>query len=526
MLLPAISSHAQSFTSEILRVLSFHTPVLYLFDRHPSNFNSEIRDGFITVQEFYWQPVQSRTVAQQAFSFSERGSGLAQVWIVAGAERRSQASGTVLEPLTILICSFDTVKIMRDFPTPQDTTSYCELANTSEHFLANELSGKRVESEVQLSTTEYSRFSSASYTIDARNRWIQLSRDDAVELTSSIRDRSQVAIQVDVARRASNRAEANFSYSLETPLPVDWFFVRELEDNEGVTPTELQPFDPHFLSTDWNGPSIDRVRQELNPTYELLMTAFNRTYIPEQLQLLRGGNWPRVELHYVNGNAVQRIRLATHRYFFQQYTYQFAHELGHVLTNWEDTPSRDYKWFEETLAELASAYVIRKFSQSAPNASFTASSWDAYFDLIYDEYDKDLQSNYGIASTDKLTTWFAEHEPAMRASSVIRALNWGVAREMFSFFLTDTSAWEAAGYINRWDVSQNATIYAYLESWRQVLKANEVSDAVIDHMLSILPPERASSKPPKLVHDVAGLPLNPVIDEMDLSTTRGAQPEQ
>ena len=47
------------------------------------------------------------------------------------------------------------------------------------------------------------------------------------------------------------------------------------------------------------------------------------------------------------------------QYRGSQYIYQYAHELAHVLANWEDGGGHRFGWFGETLSELASLHALR-----------------------------------------------------------------------------------------------------------------------------------------------------------------------
>ncbi|MDG1670574.1 MAG: hypothetical protein P8H96_06890, partial [Akkermansiaceae bacterium] len=59
-------------------------------------------------------------------------------------------------------------------------------------------------------------------------------------------------------------------------------------------------------------------------------------------------------------NARQEIvvKLDTHKTYWSQYAYQWAHELCHVLCGFRED-GRENKWFEETLCELSSLFCMR-----------------------------------------------------------------------------------------------------------------------------------------------------------------------
>ncbi|MCP6756902.1 hypothetical protein NL533_35270, partial [Klebsiella pneumoniae] len=56
------------------------------------------------------------------------------------------------------------------------------------------------------------------------------------------------------------------------------------------------------------------------------------------------------------------LKLDTSNTFWSQYAYQFAHEFCHVLCGYrEDDPGT--QWFEETLCETASLFVLRAMAR-------------------------------------------------------------------------------------------------------------------------------------------------------------------
>ena len=59
------------------------------------------------------------------------------------------------------------------------------------------------------------------------------------------------------------------------------------------------------------------------------------------------------------------IELSTAHEFLPDYIRQFAHEYGHVLSNYYTNRSGANKWFEEVISEMAALTVLLEFQRAA-----------------------------------------------------------------------------------------------------------------------------------------------------------------
>src|SRR5262245_37397186 len=58
-----------------------------------------------------------------------------------------------------------------------------------------------------------------------------------------------------------------------------------------------------------------------------------------------------------------RVKLNVQDRRWAQFAFQFGHELGHVVCGFEDYPNPN-AWFEETLCEVASLFVLGRMAES------------------------------------------------------------------------------------------------------------------------------------------------------------------
>ena len=222
--------------------------------------------------------------------------------------------------------------------------------------------------------------------------------------------------------------------------------------------------------SNFNGPTHARVKEILTPVETLLTEVFARTP-GRSIEVYVRPEGPKVDLV----NNVQRIGLSAQEHFYMQYAYQFAHEMGHVHTNWQDSRARQFKWFEETISELASVYVIRIFAETRPYGVFTREQWLAYVETVRTNQADQRFDRFGIGPNTPPRYWFPKVSRRLAYDSLIRELNGGIAFEILPHVLERPHLWQAFAYLNQWDTSRDKDFRAYLNSWGRTLARNEQS---------------------------------------------------
>ena len=273
--------------------------------------------------------------------------------------------------------------------------------------------------------------------------------------------------------------------SLDVPIGKYLGYNQRLILNYDARFTE---FDPLFETQNWGGPTTEDVKAALQPVFDLMWRDFNKTAINEKISIFRGGSNPYISTARRGGVLFQRIRLSVEGAYYQQYVYQFAHELGHLLTNYEERSNSQFNWLDETFAELASAYVIMKFANESPYQQFDGLSWAAYFNAIYESHNYELERNYTIYSDSKAVEWLDENiMNALEHNCCYRELNWGVARELLPHFLADPNMWQSVGQMNKWDERVNENLDEYLDDWYWKVKDLPSGRKFIDLMRTVIP---------------------------------------
>ena len=219
--------------------------------------------------------------------------------------------------------------------------------------------------------------------------------------------------------------------------------------------------------SDFQGPAHHYIESQLQPALQVLTEAFGREPgFP--IEVYRRWDTPRVDL--VSG--VQRLGITASEGYWMQYSYQFAHEVGHILTNWQQSQNYRYKWFEETLAELASLYVLTVYAQDSPYDFYTGQQWAAYLASVRQQQERDRHTQFGLAADAAALSWYSRFRPQMEENPTIRSLNFGIAFELLPHFVQDPDLWKACGYLNQWDTSSNHNFRDYLKSWTLTLARN------------------------------------------------------
>jgi len=192
---------------------------------------------------------------------------------------------------------------------------------------------------------------------------------------------------------------------------------------------------------------------------------------------LRVARWSRVPRVFYDRRPY-RIRLSARDCLWCQYVYQFAHELCHVMTNFDRHRSRRHRWFDESLCELASLFVLHRLAaawvEEPPAAVAGATAYAPHFAT----YAADTAGQYPRVRRADLPRWLGDNAAALSRSRYQRKLNGTAAVALLRPFLENPSLWRDCRWLNRWDPAADATFADYLHSWSACLRANAIEPRV------------------------------------------------
>ena len=146
------------------------------------------------------------------------------------------------------------------------------------------------------------------------------------------------------------------------------------------------------------GTSLRAIRGVLTSAAEVLLAGFGS--VPDAA--IHVAPWRRNPRVFHDRRPYQ-VRLSARDTYWCQYVYQFAHELCHVMINFDRHRAHKHRWFGEALCELASLFVLHRlaaaWAEGPPDGVANAAAFAPNF------------TTYALRVT-------ARHAPARRSAGV------------------------------------------------------------------------------------------------------------
>ncbi len=213
----------------------------------------------------------------------------------------------------------------------------------------------------------------------------------------------------------------------------------------------------------WNAASLRSVREVLNSARKELLDAFGR---PPDASI-RVAWWSQDPRVFFDRRPYE-IRVNARDTHWCQYVYQFSHELCHVMTHFDRYKEHRHKWFEESLCEMASLFVLHRLAQGwagHPPDILGASGFAPH----HATYAERIEEKHRLPPGRDLARWLDANIEAMEANSLRRELNAVVAVALLDRFRDEPSLWGDCGWLNHWDARMDRTFSEYLDSWAACL---------------------------------------------------------
>ena len=159
------------------------------------------------------------------------------------------------------------------------------------------------------------------------------------------------------------------------------------------------------------------------------------------------------------------LRLDTQNTFWCQYAYQFAHEFCHVLCGFDE----DYqgnKWFEETVCETASLFVMRTMAKAwADDPPYD--HWKDYRHAIRNYTDNVIAKREAVMEIYEkgLGGFYLAHREELEVSSGRRDLNGAMSIVLLRLFEQQPEQWGAMRWLNNAPSPKGETFQQYLQRW-------------------------------------------------------------
>jgi len=168
---------------------------------------------------------------------------------------------------------------------------------------------------------------------------------------------------------------------------------------------------------------------------------------------------------YRRGAAGQYlVRLDTGGTFWSQYAYQFSHELCHILCKY-DEDDHHQKWFEESLCELASLYVLRRMSKNWKTEP-PYPNWKSY-SVQLNKYAEERIATAQLPKEKTFDQWYGENAADLNKNAVDRERNTVVAVALLDLFEKAPESWESVQWLNTAKLSKLHSFKDYLQFWQR-----------------------------------------------------------
>ena len=240
---------------------------------------------------------------------------------------------------------------------------------------------------------------------------------------------------------------------------------------------ETQKTSPLIVENgNWGAVSLRAIHGVVESAYALLVEAFEK----EPEDVIHITPWNQEYPLVVHDRRPYQMYLCARDSYWSQYVYQFSRELCRILTNFDRAGQHRHKWFEESLCELSSLFVLHRlaetWAESPPAGVFEA----ADFAPNHREYAEYVEAEYIISSGEDVSGWLAENISVLETSPAESKLNGVVAAALLDRFREDPSLWGECGWLNHWDPEGDETFPDYLDSWSGCLSANGISSRAPD----------------------------------------------
>lgn len=211
------------------------------------------------------------------------------------------------------------------------------------------------------------------------------------------------------------------------------------------------------------GASEDDIRAVCDSTAKQLWRHFP-DYDLEPFVVTRGKSGP-IVLFQRNDAKEIVLRLDTSDTFWSQYAYQFGHEFCHILAGFKAGDPGNL-WFEETLCEMASLYVLRGMARDWKDHP-PYKNWAGYRDSLREYADDVILKRKQVReiNTLGLAAFQRQHDAELRKDPTNRELNGAMAVVLLPLFEEQPKHWEAIRWLNDKPRPADESFASYLTRW-------------------------------------------------------------
>ncbi len=228
---------------------------------------------------------------------------------------------------------------------------------------------------------------------------------------------------------------------------------------------EPEPLKIKLLPGDWGDGSSKDFQRIVDDTATHLWPYFPGHKI-DPIEVAYGKDGP-ITYYGRSPEGAIRVRLNVQGAHWAQLAFQFAHELGHVLCNYQKGENAN-QWFEETLCEVASLYALRRMTvtwKTAPPFERARS-----FAPSLQDYAQERINAAKLPEGVALPEWFEANRNRLR-NPYLRQLNNIVALQLLPLFEDEPKHWAAIIQLNDAKHGAEQSFEDYLGDWHHHVPA-------------------------------------------------------
>ncbi len=243
-------------------------------------------------------------------------------------------------------------------------------------------------------------------------------------------------------------------------LAVTWGFApaADITGEDGKVPPPTHKLVIRPAKTDKWEASLRDVEKLLYSTAGELWCYFPGRTLPPILVEPKGGP---IVLFRRGPDGEFYVKLNTGSTYWSQYTFQFAHEFCHILCNYKEGENPN-KWFEESICEVASLFVLRQMSETWKTKP-PYPNWRDYSSSLKDYAAKRI-ADAPLPDGQTLADWY-EHNAKDLHGTALREKNRVIAGALLPLFEKEPNRWEAVAWLNTGKTYKNQTFEQYLADW-------------------------------------------------------------
>jgi hypothetical protein len=218
---------------------------------------------------------------------------------------------------------------------------------------------------------------------------------------------------------------------------------------------------------DWGNAHVEDIQAVLGSVAAVLEPYFPR-HSASRVVVSASNTGPQV-LARKSADGAHLVLLNVRDRRWDQFAYQFAHELCHIFSNYDQRPigdaaSREHQWFEETLCEMVSLVALKRLAvrwqDSPPRAG-----WEDYAPAFREYAERLLSAQHRrVPAHQSPSAWFAHHRVVLENNPYQRDKNELLASSLLELLESTPGSMEAIGYLNL-EAPSKPGFSGYLAAW-------------------------------------------------------------